>query len=89
MSCCMRSRRFQKMSDEKRSVWGPTRHGRLLQVIFVHVVVEDTKLDEYARLQLYERIALDAGEPAVRIIHARELTNVEKKQLRRRTKGRL
>jgi len=78
---------LENVGDDNRSVWGATRNGRFLQVIFVHVQIENMTSEEYAFLEPHERIALDAGEPAVRIIHARELTNDEKRRLRRRKKG--
>src|SRR4051812_4757516 len=62
----------QDVGDGKKSVWGRTGEGRLLQVLFVYAPIEDVEPDEYARLQLHERIALEEGEQAVRVIHARD-----------------
>ena len=78
----------ENVGGAKRSVWGQTPRGRFLQVIFVHVFIDDVTVDEYERLEFHERIALDAGEPAARIIHSRDLTEAEKKRLRRRKRGR-
>jgi uncharacterized DUF497 family protein len=50
-----------KVDDEKRLVWGQTRSGRYLQVIYL-IDREDT----------------------IFVIHARQLTDREKKRLRRR-----
>ena len=77
----------EKIEHEKRVVWGRTRHNRFLQVIFVEVLLDDVRFDEWERLELHERVAMDKGEPAVRVIHARDLTDREKKQLRRRRRG--
>src|SRR4051794_34582314 len=74
----------ENAGDEKRAVRGKTRGGRFLQVIFVHASVEDVSVEEFERLKMYERVALQAGEPAIRVIHARGLTAGEKKQLRRK-----
>ena len=73
--------------DNKQSVWGRTAEGRFLQVIFVPTAVEDVEFEEYEQLQLHEQLALAAGDPAIRIIHARELTNAEKRALRKRRRG--
>ncbi|HEV2295472.1 MAG TPA: hypothetical protein VGR35_16605 [Tepidisphaeraceae bacterium] len=70
--------------DEKWAVWGATAAGRLLQVIFVRVRIEGVEADEFQQLEWHERAALEDGEAAVRIIHARDLTDSEKRRLRRR-----
>jgi uncharacterized DUF497 family protein len=77
----------EAVGGDKQCVWGPTRHGRFLQVIFVPVLLEDVEADEFQRLDVHDRIALQQGEPAVRVIHARELTDREKRRLHRRQKG--
>ena len=50
-----------KVDDEKRLVWGPTRSGRYLQVVY-----------------------LIGRDDTVFVIHARPLTDKEKRRLRRR-----
>ncbi len=70
--------------DEKWGVWGDTAAGRLLQVIFLRVRIEDVQPEEYQQLELHERAALEDGDVAVRIIHAHDLTESEKRRLRRR-----
>jgi len=72
------------VGDEKEAVWGKTSSGRSLQVIYVLVAIEDVELDEFEHLELHERIALQQGEKAIRVIHARDLTDAEKRRLRRR-----
>lgn len=72
---------------DKRVAWGQTRLGRFLQVIFVPVALERVTQEEYERLHLYQRLALDSGSPAVRIIHGRDLTGPEIRRLRRRRRG--
>jgi uncharacterized DUF497 family protein len=74
----------ESVGDHKKSVWGRTRAGRYLQVIFVYAEIEDVEVDEYAQLAPHERLALEDGETAVRIIHARDLTKDEMRRLRRR-----
>ena len=69
---------------EKWTVRGPTSEGRFLQTIFVRVLIEGVQADEFDRLDLHERVALQSGQKAVRIIHARDLTPREKQRLRRR-----
>lgn len=59
-----------------------------LQVLFVYVAPEDVEADEYEELMLHQRIALEEGEEAVRVIHSRDLTDAEKRQRRRRRRGR-
>src|SRR5437763_208373 len=68
----------ENVGDEKRAVRGQTSSGRYLQVIYVYVVTEEVEPDEYGRLALHQRIASEAGEEAVRVIHARDLTKAEK-----------
>jgi uncharacterized DUF497 family protein len=78
----------EPVGDEKHAVWGATRRGRYLQVIFVYAATEDAEEDEFARLRPHERMDLQDGKEAVRIIHARNLTEMEKRRLRRRKRGR-
>lgn len=56
-------------------------------MIYVDVIIEDVEPDEYARLEMHDRLSLEEGEPAVRVIHARDLTESEKRRFRRRTRG--
>jgi uncharacterized DUF497 family protein len=74
----------QFVGEEKQSVWGRTGAGRYLQVIYVLVAIEDVEVDEFEHLQLHERLALEHGAKAVRVIHARDLTDSEKRRSRRR-----
>jgi uncharacterized DUF497 family protein len=76
------------VGSEKWSVWGRTSEGRYLQVIFVFAAIDDVEADEYERLRIDQQIALEAGEEAIRIIHARDLTETERRQMRRRNRGR-
>jgi uncharacterized DUF497 family protein len=78
----------QWLGEKKFNVWGSTRSGRLLQVIFVTVPTEDVQAEEYAELERHERMAVAAGARGVRIIHARELTNNEKRRRKRYRRGR-
>ena len=73
--------------DDKHVVLGRTLNGRFLHVLFVYVYVEDVESDEYQRLELWQRYALDDRDEAVRVIHARDLTEMEKWRLRRRRRG--
>jgi hypothetical protein len=77
----------EMLDDRKYGVRGPTPVGRMLQVIFILVKLEDVQSEEYQRLPLHQRIALEDGEPGARIIHSRDLTISEKRQLRRRRRG--
>ena len=72
------------VGDKKWAVWGKTADGRLLQVVFVRALIEDVQPEEYQQLALHERAAMERGEKAVRVIHARDLTDVEKRRFRRR-----
>lgn len=58
-------------------VWGPTRDGRLLQVVFVEVTDDDIDPMTTSLMDLME------GEKVVRIFHARDLEDDEKKGFRR------
>ena len=78
----------EAVGDEKLRVWGATESGRHLQVIFVYAAIEDVEPEEFEHLELQEKIALHDGELAIRVIHARDLNRDEKRQLRRRRRGR-
>ena len=58
---------FQPNAGVTGSVWNQTAHGRLLQVIFVYVALEDVEADEFEQLELHERLALVEGKEAVRV----------------------
>lgn len=74
----------EDVGDDKHSVWGRTKGDRFLQVIFVHVPIEKVEPDEFEALELHEQLDLEAGAEAVRVIHARDLTQSEKRRIRRR-----
>lgn len=70
--------------DGKFRVWGRTASGRLLQVIFVHPPdhdIDPESLSPGARIDW-----LEDNDVVFRVIHARELTDEEKKQHRRRSR---
>jgi hypothetical protein len=73
------------IEDEKFLVWGQTKAGRYLQVIFVYL--EDQEVDLLA-LSPAERIRCQDGEDVVFVVHARELTDDEKRSYRRRRRRR-
>jgi hypothetical protein len=49
------------VGDDKRGVWQRTSRGRLLQVIYAYVRLEDVEPEEFERLQFHERIELVEG----------------------------
>jgi uncharacterized DUF497 family protein len=65
----------------KYGVWGQTRQDRYLQVIYIHVSEDEI---DYEELRYEELVALmeDRG-PLVYVIHARDLTDAEKRRHRR------
>ncbi len=68
--------------DGKFRAWGQTQEGRYLQVVFVYSEDEDVdikSLDPLDRL-----VFADGLESVIYVVHARELEESEKKQLRRR-----
>jgi hypothetical protein len=72
----------QEIGDGKFLVRGKTSDGRFLQVIYV--VGNDDGID-YESLSLSDILELlDSKEPALFIVHARDLTAREKAKLRRR-----
>lgn len=73
-----------RAGEDKHVVWGQAEAGRFLQVIFVYVSLDDVEPDEYEQLKLHERMEIEGGAEAVRVIHARELTENEKRQPRKR-----
>ena len=54
----------EAVGDEKWLVRGPAPDRRLLQVIFVRVMLEGVAADEFQRLKWHERLALEEGETA-------------------------
>jgi len=73
----------EERPEEKLLVWGQTEAGRYLQVVFVYL--EDDEVDVEA-LTTAERLEFQEGKPVAYVVHARDLTDAEKRQLRRRTK---
>jgi hypothetical protein len=73
----------QELGDGKRRVWGPTLDGRMLQVIYVLKKQDDVAFDAVDPLDWVELHATPSTK-IVRVIHAMELTNAMKRQLRRR-----
>jgi hypothetical protein len=67
--------------DEKQVVRGQTAEGRYLQVIFVFKSLSDF---DYRLLSLDEIAAMEDDVPRVYVIHARDLTAREKRNLRKR-----
>jgi uncharacterized DUF497 family protein len=76
----------QTIEDDKLVVWGPTASGRYLQVIYVLKPPADVA---YESLTVEDWMAVEAGEIAVviRVIHAMDLTERMKKQLRKRRRS--
>lgn len=71
----------QTVADDKRLVWGQAKSGRYLQVVFVFPDDEDVDVDS---LRAADLIAFSAGEATVvRVIHARELEDEEKRRYRK------
>jgi hypothetical protein len=66
--------------DGKQLVWGQTESGRYLQVIFVYLRDDEVDLEWLSPL---DRIRFQEGEEVAMVIHARDLKNNEKHQLRR------
>jgi len=73
----------QEVGDGKRRVWGPTASGRLLQVIYVLKGQSDVAYESVSPLD-WEALQTARGAKIARIIHAMDLTNDMKRQLRRR-----
>jgi len=69
------------VSDKFR---GKTKRGRWLQVIFVYVALDEVEPEEFTELRPDQRLALQDGEEAFRVIHGRDLTAAEKRRVRRR-----
>ncbi len=71
----------EQRGSGKFRVWGATQQGRLLQVIYVLRSLEELNFDEIP-LRMIELLSPD--EKLRCVIHARDLTDQEKHQLRRR-----
>ena len=70
--------------DGKFRAWGQTQEGRYLQAVFVFPKDEDVDLES---LDPLDRLAFaDGSESVIYVVHARDLEESEKKQLRRRRK---
>jgi len=69
--------------DDKLVVWGPTRAGRLLQVI---VVLKRPDEVEFESLTIEEWSDLGEDDPLVYVVHAMDLTPAMKTIYRRRRK---
>jgi uncharacterized DUF497 family protein len=69
--------------ERKHRVHGQTEEGRFLQVVFVYRPIESL---DWTTLSWEDRAALmdEEANEVVYVIHARELTAVEKRRLRRR-----
>jgi uncharacterized DUF497 family protein len=69
-------------ADGKSVVWGKSRDGRYLQVIFVHRSEEEI---DYESLTLGDLLSLeDNGGPVIYVVHAMDLTAKMKRQYRKR-----
>jgi uncharacterized DUF497 family protein len=74
----------REIDDEKHMVWGQTDRGRYLQVIFVYLSDEEV---DFESLSLSDRLRFEAGEDEVGfVIHAMELTPIQKRSYRRMTR---
>jgi hypothetical protein len=71
----------RKTGNEKFLVWGQTEGGRYLQVVFIYP--DDDEID-IGYLEPEDRLAFLADEDVVvYVVHARDLTNNEKRAFRR------
>jgi uncharacterized DUF497 family protein len=73
----------QAVGGGKRRVWGATSSGRLLQVIYVLKKQDDVAFESVAP-QDWAALQTAPHARVVRVIHAMELTDDMKRQLRRR-----
>jgi uncharacterized DUF497 family protein len=72
----------QHIGDGKRRVWGATREGRMLQVIYVLKKQEDVQFESVAVLD-WIQLESDPQTRIGRVIHAMELTTDMKRRLRK------
>jgi len=70
--------------DGKFRAWGQTQEGRYLQVVFVYPEDEDVDIESLDPLD--RLVFADGLEGVIYVVHARDLEESEKKQLRRRRK---
>jgi uncharacterized DUF497 family protein len=73
----------ESAGDGKRRVWGATPNGRLLQVIYVLKKQDDVAFESLSPLE-WGAIQKAPNAKIVRVIHAMNLTDDMKRQLRRR-----
>lgn len=71
----------EEVGDGKFAVWGQTEEGRYLQVIYTLWSIERVDL---ADVPPHLREELKELDEVIYIIHARDLTNAEKRRYRRR-----
>lgn len=71
----------ERAGDGKTRVWGRTRAGRLIQVVYAELPLD--RLD-YSNLSPLDLLAIEDGARIVYVVHARDLTGDEKRQFNRR-----
>jgi uncharacterized DUF497 family protein len=72
----------QDVGDDKFRVWGRTRDGRYLQVIYVLKSQSQVSYESIDAIE-WELLARDPRAKVARIIHAMDLTDDMKRQFRR------
>lgn len=70
-----------EIGEGKLAVWGLTRAGRAIQVIYVYKPIESIRLED---VPIHERIEVSKLDELPYVIHARDLTPQEKRRFRRR-----
>lgn len=73
----------RRVGPNKYLVRARTHKGRYLQVIYVIRSADTIRWDD---LEFEDRVALEAGEEAQYVIHARDLSHGERRTVRRRTR---
>lgn len=73
----------REIETDKLLVWGRAESGRYLQVIFVYLSDEEVDFGELSPL---DRLRFERGEEVAMVIHARDMTQDQKRQFRRRTR---
>ena len=68
------------IGDEKHLVWGRTRSGDFVQVVFVYLA--DDEID-FASLSVVDKLRFEEGEDVGLIIHAMPMSPAQKRQYRR------
>jgi len=76
----------QSLGEGKFRVWGTAENGRMLQVIYVLKAQSEVAYSSVDPLD-WETLQDDRGAKIVRVIHAMELTDDMKRQLRRHRPG--